>query len=96
MAPGEFVICDCGAAVILNMCLECYRKTPNPSKETCNDGSEREDSNDNAPLPLVGSLGSSWTFLDLVPYGRQELWEDTPDGRPQSEPYSWWRRHGEY
>jgi predicted dithiol-disulfide oxidoreductase (DUF899 family) len=44
----------------------------------------------------VEVLGSSWTFLDLVPYGRQELWEDTPDGRPQSEPYSWWRRHGEY
>jgi len=44
----------------------------------------------------VEALGSSWTFLDLVPYGRQELWEDTPDGRPQSEPYSWWRRHGEY
>jgi predicted dithiol-disulfide oxidoreductase (DUF899 family) len=44
----------------------------------------------------VEALGSSWTFLDLVPYGRQELWEDTPQGRPQSEPYSWWRRHGEY
>lgn len=44
----------------------------------------------------VEALGSTWTFLDLVPYGRQELWEDTPDGRPRSEPYSWWRRHGEY
>ncbi|MEJ2871290.1 DUF899 family protein [Actinomycetospora sp. OC33-EN08] len=44
----------------------------------------------------VEALGSTWTFLDLVPYGRQETWEDTPAGRPQSEPYVWWRRHGEY
>ena len=44
----------------------------------------------------VEALGSTWTFLDLVPYGRQESWEDTPAGRPQSEPYAWWRRHGEY
>lgn len=40
--------------------------------------------------------GSIWTFLDLTPYGRQETWEDTPEGRPQSEPYRWWRRHDEY
>lgn len=44
----------------------------------------------------VEALGSTWTFLDLVPYGRQETWEDTPAGRPRSEPYVWWRRHGEY
>ena len=44
----------------------------------------------------VEALGSTWTYLDLVPYGRQEAWEDTPAGRPQSEPYVWWRRHGEY
>jgi predicted dithiol-disulfide oxidoreductase (DUF899 family) len=44
----------------------------------------------------VEALGSNWTFLDLVPYGRQETWEDTPPGRPQSAPYVWWRRHGEY
>ncbi|MDL5158208.1 DUF899 family protein [Actinomycetospora termitidis] len=44
----------------------------------------------------VEALGSTWSFLDLVPYGRQETWEDTPAGRPQSEPYVWWRRHGEY
>ncbi|MES2661460.1 MAG: DUF899 domain-containing protein [Verrucomicrobiota bacterium] len=42
------------------------------------------------------ALGSNWTFLDLTPFGRQELWEDTPPGRPQSEPYQWWRRHDEY
>lgn len=44
----------------------------------------------------VEALGSSWTFLDLTPYGRQETWEDTPAGRPRSEPYVWWRHHGEY
>lgn len=44
----------------------------------------------------VEALGSVWTFLDLTPLGRQETWEDTPAGRPRSEPYAWWRRHDEY
>jgi predicted dithiol-disulfide oxidoreductase (DUF899 family) len=44
----------------------------------------------------VEALGSSWTFLDLTPFGRQETWEDSPAGRPQTEPYQWWRRHDEY
>jgi predicted dithiol-disulfide oxidoreductase (DUF899 family) len=44
----------------------------------------------------VEALGSTWSYLDLVPYGRQETWQDTPAGRPQSEPYVWWRRHDEY
>ena len=44
----------------------------------------------------VEALGSNWTFLDLTPLGRQEEWEDTPEGRPQSPPYDWWRRHDEY
>jgi len=44
----------------------------------------------------VEALGSAWTFLDLTPFGRQETWEKTPPGRPQSEPYTWWRRHDEY
>jgi predicted dithiol-disulfide oxidoreductase (DUF899 family) len=44
----------------------------------------------------VEALGSVWTFLDLTPFGRQEEWEDTPTGRPQSRPYVWWRRHDEY
>jgi predicted dithiol-disulfide oxidoreductase (DUF899 family) len=44
----------------------------------------------------VESLGSVWSFLDLTPFGRQEEWEDTPPGRPQSAPYVWWRRHNEY
>jgi predicted dithiol-disulfide oxidoreductase (DUF899 family) len=44
----------------------------------------------------VESLGSVWTFLDLTPLGRQEEWEDSPDGYPQTKPYQWWRRHDEY
>jgi len=44
----------------------------------------------------VEALGSVWTFLDLTPFGRQEEWEDTPPGRPQTPPYTWWRPHDEY
>jgi predicted dithiol-disulfide oxidoreductase (DUF899 family) len=44
----------------------------------------------------VEALGSNWTFLDLTPLGRQETWEDSPDGWPQTSPYVWWHRHGEY
>jgi predicted dithiol-disulfide oxidoreductase (DUF899 family) len=44
----------------------------------------------------VEALGSNWTFLDLTPLGRQEVWEDSPDGYPQGPRYEWWRRHDEY
>jgi predicted dithiol-disulfide oxidoreductase (DUF899 family) len=44
----------------------------------------------------VEPLGSVWTFLDLTPLGRQEEWEDSPEGYPQTPPYQWWRRHDEY
>ncbi len=44
----------------------------------------------------VEVIGSAMTFLDLTPLGRQEHWEDSPAGRPQGEPYEWWRRHDEY
>ncbi|MGB2952080.1 MAG: DUF899 domain-containing protein [Gaiellaceae bacterium] len=44
----------------------------------------------------VEALGSSWSFLDLTPLGRQEEWEDSPAGWPQTPPYEWWRRHDEY
>ncbi|HET8933493.1 MAG TPA: DUF899 domain-containing protein [Polyangiales bacterium] len=40
--------------------------------------------------------GTIWSLLDLTPFGRQETWEDSPKGRPQSAPYAWWRRHDEY
>jgi predicted dithiol-disulfide oxidoreductase (DUF899 family) len=41
-------------------------------------------------------LGGLWAFLDLTPFGRQEDWEDSPEGWPQTPPYQWWRRHDEY
>jgi predicted dithiol-disulfide oxidoreductase (DUF899 family) len=44
----------------------------------------------------VEALGSVWTLLDLTPLGRQETWEDSPAGYPQTKPYQWWRRHDEY
>jgi predicted dithiol-disulfide oxidoreductase (DUF899 family) len=44
----------------------------------------------------VDAIGTVWTLLDLTPFGRQEEWEDTPEGRPQTAPYEWWRRHDEY
>lgn len=41
-------------------------------------------------------LGNVWGFLEATPFGRQEIWEDSPEGWPQDEPYAWWRRHDEY
>jgi predicted dithiol-disulfide oxidoreductase (DUF899 family) len=44
----------------------------------------------------VEMLRSAWSFLDRTPLGRQEEWEDSPEGWPQTPPYVWWRRHDEY
>ena len=44
----------------------------------------------------VETLGTPWTLLDLTPLGRQETWEVSPKGWPQTAPYQWWRRHDEY
>lgn len=41
-------------------------------------------------------MGNTWSYLDLTALGRQEEWEDSPEGYPQTEPYGWWRRHDEY
>jgi predicted dithiol-disulfide oxidoreductase (DUF899 family) len=41
-------------------------------------------------------MGSTWSYLDITALGRQEEWEDSPDGYPQTPPYQWWRRHDEY
>jgi predicted dithiol-disulfide oxidoreductase (DUF899 family) len=35
-------------------------------------------------------------LLDLTPYGRQETWEDSPEGWPQQPPYEWMRLHDSY
>ena len=42
------------------------------------------------------ALGNTWSYLDMTALGRQEDWEDSPKGYPQTEPYAWWRWHDEY
>jgi len=42
------------------------------------------------------AMGGTWAYLDITALGRQEDWEDSPDGYPQTPPYQWWRRHDEY
>ena len=35
-------------------------------------------------------------LLDTTAYGRQEAWEDSPTGWPQTPPYDWIRLHDQY
>ncbi|MBO0704675.1 MAG: DUF899 domain-containing protein [Candidatus Dormibacteraeota bacterium] len=44
----------------------------------------------------VDRLRMDFNLLDLTPFGRQETWEDSPQGWPQTPPYVWWRKHDEY
>jgi len=39
---------------------------------------------------------NTFHFLDMTALGRQEAWEDSPDGYPQTNPYDWWRWHDAY
>ncbi|MET0701134.1 MAG: DUF899 domain-containing protein, partial [Mycobacterium sp.] len=39
---------------------------------------------------------NTWAFLDMTALGRQEEWEDSPTGYPQSPTYEWWCWHDEY
>ena len=41
-------------------------------------------------------MGGTWSYLDITALGRQEEWEDSPEGYPQTPPYSWWRWHDSY
>jgi predicted dithiol-disulfide oxidoreductase (DUF899 family) len=42
------------------------------------------------------ALGTAWSYLDMTALGRQEEWEDSPEGYPQTAPYVWWNWHDEY
>ena len=42
------------------------------------------------------AMGSTWSYLDLTALGRQETWEDSPEGYPQTSPYQWWNYHDAY
>lgn len=35
-------------------------------------------------------LSHTFALIDLLPYGRQEEWQDSPEGWPQSPTYSRW------
>jgi predicted dithiol-disulfide oxidoreductase (DUF899 family) len=41
-------------------------------------------------------LGNTWSYLDMTALGRQENWEDSPPGYPQTAPYEWWEWHDAY
>ncbi len=42
------------------------------------------------------AMGSTWNYLDITPLGRQEAWEDSPPGYPQTPTYKWWNWHDSY
>ena len=42
------------------------------------------------------ALGTTWSYLDMTALGRQEEWEDSPDGWPQTKPYGWWNYNDAY
>ena len=42
------------------------------------------------------ALGTTWSHLDITALGRQEIWEDSPEGYPQTQAYVWWNLHDEY
>lgn len=44
----------------------------------------------------VDRIRADFNLLDLTPFGRQEDWEDSPEGWPQTPAYTWWRLHDEY
>ena len=40
--------------------------------------------------------GEHLGYLDITALGRQEEWEDSPEGYPQTPPYQWWNYHDAY
>ena len=40
-------------------------------------------------------MGSTWNYLDVTALGRQEKWEDSPEGYLQTPPLGWWIWHYE-
>jgi predicted dithiol-disulfide oxidoreductase (DUF899 family) len=44
----------------------------------------------------VDRLRLDFNLLDLTPYGRQEAWEDSPEGWPQDPTMSWLKVRDEY
>ena len=44
----------------------------------------------------VEQVGHTFPLIDLLPYGRQEEWQDSPGGWPQSPTYSRWAPSEDY
>ncbi len=42
------------------------------------------------------AIGTVWSYLDMTALGRQEAWQDLPEGYPKSPPYKWWNWHDAY
>jgi predicted dithiol-disulfide oxidoreductase (DUF899 family) len=42
------------------------------------------------------AMGTLWSYLDMTALGRQETWEDSPEGYPKTQPYKWWNWHDNY
>jgi predicted dithiol-disulfide oxidoreductase (DUF899 family) len=42
------------------------------------------------------AMGTTWSYLDMTALGRQEEWEDSPEGFPQTPPYQWWNYNDAY
>jgi predicted dithiol-disulfide oxidoreductase (DUF899 family) len=42
------------------------------------------------------AMGTTWSYLDMAPLGRQEDWEDSPEDYPQTAPYGWWDYNDAY
>jgi predicted dithiol-disulfide oxidoreductase (DUF899 family) len=40
-------------------------------------------------------MGNTWNYLDVTALGRQEEWEDSQEGYPQTPTYEWWIWHDE-
>ena len=53
-----------------------------------------------APTGSTPAATSAWAAPGPTstspPLGRQEKWEDSPEGYPQTEPYGWWNYHDDY
>jgi len=42
------------------------------------------------------AMGTTWAYLDMTALGRQEEWEESPEGYSQTPPYRWWNYHDNY
>jgi predicted dithiol-disulfide oxidoreductase (DUF899 family) len=42
------------------------------------------------------AIGTVWSYLDMTALGRQEIWEDLPQGYPKDRPYKWWNWNDSY